>query len=57
MSSDKIEWELEAEKRLAKVPVFVRKMAKSKIEKAAKAHGITTITVELMEKIKKEEME
>jgi hypothetical protein len=57
MSSDKIEWDVEAEKRLAKVPVFVRKMAKSKIEKAAKAQGVTTITVELMEKIKKEEME
>ena len=56
MSNSKIEWDAEAEKRLAKVPVFVRKMAKGKIEKAARAQGITTITVELMEKIKKEEM-
>lgn len=56
MSNEEIVWDPEAEKRMEKVPVFVRGMAKGKIEKAAKTQGVKTITVELMDKIKKEEM-
>ncbi|QWR78871.1 hypothetical protein E2O03_002475 [Candidatus Magnetomonas plexicatena] len=44
-----LQWEPEALKRLDKVPVFVRWMAKSSIEKHAREKGLTTITVALME--------
>ena len=56
MATDKIEWAPEAEERINKAPFFVRKMARGKVEKAALALGETRITVELMEKIKEQEM-
>lgn len=56
MSESDIEWDPEAEERINKAPVFVRKMARGKVEKAARALGEKRITVELMEKIKKQEM-
>lgn len=52
MSNTALSWEEEALKRLEKIPVFVRGMAKGKIEKAAQEAGITTITTEFMDKIK-----
>jgi hypothetical protein len=56
MSSNEIEWDSEAEKRLKKAPFFVRKIARNKVEKAARKHGEKRITVEFMEKIKQQEM-
>jgi hypothetical protein len=49
-------WDDEALEKLEKVPSFVRKMVKGKIEKAATAMGEQRITAELMDKIRKEEM-
>lgn len=49
MSSLSIEWEEEALKRLEKIPSFVRKMAKSKIEKAAEEAGEERVTTEFMD--------
>lgn len=56
MANNDVEWDPEAEKRINKAPFFVRKMARSKVEKAAIALGERRITVELMEQIKKQEM-
>lgn len=56
MATNDIVWDKEAEKRINKAPFFVRKMARAKVEKAASALGENYITVELMEKIKKQEM-
>lgn len=52
----KIEWDEAALERINKAPFFVRQFAKDKVEKAAIAQGATKITVELMEKIKQQEM-
>lgn len=49
MSDESLPWDDEALKRLEKIPVFVRNMAKSKIEKAAKAAGETRVTAEFMD--------
>jgi len=56
MSETTIEWDAEATAKLGKAPIFVRKMIKGKVEKAAAAMGETTITAELMDKIKELEM-
>ncbi len=56
MSETTIEWDAEALAKLEKAPVFVRKMIKGKVEKAAAAMGETAITPELMDKIKQLEM-
>jgi hypothetical protein len=56
MSETAIEWDAEASAKLEKAPIFVRKMIKGKVEKAAAAMGETTITAELMDKIKQAEM-
>lgn len=56
MSDSELVWDDEALAKLERVPVFVRKMAKAKIEKAALAMGETKITAELMDKIRNEEM-
>ena len=55
MSNTELKWEDDAAEMLGKVPVFIRKMVKGKIEKAAKANGEETITVAFMEKVKKEQ--
>lgn len=56
MSDSELVWDDEALAKLERVPVFVRKMAKGKIERAALAMGETKITAELMDKIRNEEM-
>ncbi|MCP3676996.1 MAG: protochlorophyllide oxidoreductase [Deltaproteobacteria bacterium] len=56
MSDTTVEWDDDALTKLENVPVFVRKMVKGKIEKAAIAKGETKITAELMDIIKSEEM-
>ena len=52
-----IQWEQEAEARMEKVPAFVRKMAKRKIEKVAQKEGITTISAEFVGKVKTKKMD
>ena len=49
MSNPTIDWEEEALKRLEKIPSFVRKMAKSKIEKAAQEAGEEKVTTAFMD--------
>lgn len=49
MSNEELPWDEDALKRLENIPAFVRNMAKSKIEKAAKAAGETRVTAEFME--------
>ena len=56
MSNNELEWDDEAEKRLRKVPFFVRKLARRKIERAAREEGISLITVDLVERVKNREM-
>ncbi len=56
MSDAEIQWDVEAEKRLRKAPFFVRRIARAKVEKAAREEGISRITLEFMEQIKRKEM-
>lgn len=49
MTDQSIQWDEEALKRIEKIPAFVRKMAKSKIEKAAVEAGEQKITVEFLD--------
>lgn len=51
-----MEWDKDAEEKLKKAPFFIRKIAKGKVEKAARAEGIERITLDFMEKIKQKEM-
>ena len=54
MSQNELMWDDEALKLLNKIPFFVRKAARKKIEKTATEAGESRITVELMEKIRSE---
>jgi hypothetical protein len=49
MTDQFVQWDEEALKRIEKIPAFVRKMAKSKIEKAASEAGERKITVEFLD--------
>jgi hypothetical protein len=49
MTDQSMPWDEEALKRIEKIPAFVRGMAKSKIEKAAKQAGEEKVTVEFLE--------
>lgn len=51
-TGDLIEWDVEAERRLEKVPAPVRAMAKIELERTAADRGQMRITVALMEEIK-----
>ncbi len=55
MSEDEVVWDEKALEKLEKVPVFIRKMVKGKVEKAALAKGESKITAELMDKIRTDE--
>ncbi|MEO5357352.1 MAG: hypothetical protein H7844_08645 [Nitrospirae bacterium YQR-1] len=44
-----LQWEPDALKRLDKVPVFVRGMAKSAVEQHAREKGLTKVTVDVIE--------
>ncbi len=54
MSKSELVWDEDALKLLEKVPFFVRKAAKKKIEKTAVESGKSRVTVELMEQIRRE---
>jgi ferredoxin len=47
-----MEWDKEASSRLEKIPVFVRRMARSKIEKRASEKGKSIVTLEDVEDAK-----
>ena len=47
-----MEWDEEASSRLEKIPVFVRRMARSKIEKRASDNGKSVVTLEDVEDAK-----
>lgn len=49
MTEQAMVWEEEALQRLEKIPGFVRNMAKSKIEKAAKEAGEEKVTAAFMD--------
>jgi len=49
MTDQSMAWDEEALKRIEKIPAFVRNMAKSKIEKAAKQAGEEKITVAFLD--------
>jgi hypothetical protein len=49
MTEQSIQWDEEALTRIEKIPAFVRKMAKSKIEKAALAAGEERVTVAFLD--------
>jgi len=51
-TGEHIEWELEAERRLDKVPAPVRAMARIELERTAADRGEARITVALMEEVK-----
>lgn len=55
MNTGQLIWEDEALKKIEQAPFFIRKLAKSKVEKAAIADGKTTITLEYVEQIRKRE--
>lgn len=48
-----MKWDEKAEERLQRAPFFVRRMIKKKIEKDAERRGVTLITSELVDAIKK----
>ena len=52
-----ITWTAEAEELINKAPLFVRPMAKKKIEKIAREKGITTINSELVKEVRAGSME
>ena len=56
MSDNNLEWDNDALELLGKIPIFVRGMAKKKIEKAALKQGEARVTVELIKKVQKKHM-
>ena len=47
-----IEWEPEAERRMKKVPVFVRGMVVRRVESWCRDNGVGRVTVEQLERIR-----
>ncbi|HLB02133.1 MAG TPA: PCP reductase family protein, partial [Nitrospiria bacterium] len=46
-------WRKEAEERLSRLPYFLQKMIKGRVERHAREAGIGFITLELMEELRK----
>lgn len=55
MSIETPQWDEEALKKIEKAPFFIRKLAKNKVEKAAVANGITTITADFVEQVRQKQ--
>lgn len=51
-TGERIQWDVEAERRLDNVPAPVRAMAKIELERTAAERGASRITVALMEEVK-----
>ncbi len=49
MSDETLPWDEDALQRLEKIPSFVRKIAKAKIEKVAREAGETRVSAAFME--------
>jgi len=49
MSKEPLPWDKDALKRVEKIPAFVRRAAKSKIERAAREAGETRVTSAFIE--------
>lgn len=56
MSKEKLVWEEEALKKIEKAPIFIRKIAKNKVEKVALSKGETRITAEFVEQVRQKTM-
>ena len=48
-------WQPEADKRLRKVPFFVRPFVKKRAETEARARGLTEVTAQLLDELKQRE--
>ena len=48
-----IAWDDASQLRLSRIPYFLRAMVKKGVERHAREHGITQITVALMEELRK----
>ncbi|MFZ1746542.1 MAG: radical SAM protein [Nitrospirales bacterium] len=48
-----VEWEAAAEERLSRIPYFLRAMVKKGVERHAAEQGLQTVTIELMEELRK----
>ena len=48
-----IEWDEASALRLSRIPYFLRAMVKKGVEKHARENGIPTVTIELMEELRK----
>ncbi|WP_415901841.1 PCP reductase family protein [Neptuniibacter sp. QD29_5] len=55
--SGKLEWDEDAKQRVDAAPFFVRKLIRHKVEKAARQQGLERITEELLDKVKKKQMD
>jgi light-independent protochlorophyllide reductase subunit B len=51
-AGQEVVWTAEAREQLGKIPFFVRKMAKQRIEEEARKKGLSEITIELMLEVK-----
>jgi radical SAM protein with 4Fe4S-binding SPASM domain len=47
-----VSWNAEAEGRLSKLPFFLQKMIRGKVEQAARERSLDTVTLELMDELK-----
>lgn len=56
MSGKALEWDADAEQRLKQAPFFVRRIARQKVERAARERGLNRVTLDLVESIKHREM-
>ena len=46
-------WSKEAEERLSRLPFFIQKMIKGRVERRAREEGLSVITLEFMEALRK----
>lgn len=51
-----IPWDVDAAAELKRAPFFVRKLARGRVEKAARERGLERVTMELVEQVKNREM-
>lgn len=49
----RIAWHPDAEARIKRVPFFVRPLARRKAERAARERGLSEVTPELLEELRK----
>jgi light-independent protochlorophyllide reductase subunit B len=52
MSSSQVEWDEEAERRLRKVPFFVRPLVRMRAERTARERGLERVTAALLAELR-----